>query len=321
LVKEFKPIYLLYGEDALKRRIFIKKFISPLLDKKNLPFNLNIYDSRDIDIQRVIDIASTLSFLSQYRVVIINNVECLKEDQINLLLRYCKNPNLYTCLILSLNKSKVPPEFSDLVPYSKRFNTLSDEELFTWVKNRLKELNASIELEALELIVEYCGNNLAVILKELEKVMTYTGGKSIIEKEDVENVLGRGIQKTAFEFIDLIFKKNTSGALMALGSISTEIEKYPPKLLGLILWNFKQILKIKNLLDNGKEDYEIFQILKINRKTASDFIKQAKEFKLEELKRFFKFLLDLDLNLKRSRISPKTGYELLSVRLLTKEFV
>ncbi len=316
MVKESNCVYLLYGEEEFQKEEFIKQFINTLFpDKKTLTFNLNTYDAGDIDIEDAIDSANTLPFLSQYRIVIINNVELLKENQINLLLRYCKNPNLNTRLILLTNKSKLPPGFSDLAGRSKRFNSLSSEELFLWIKNRLKAHGRMVESDAVELIAESCGNNLAIISKELEKLITYTGKRTQIKRQDAEDVLGRGINKTAFEYLDLIFEEDISGALEALNSIKVEIQRHPPKLLGLILWNFKQILKIKTLMNEGKKEYEIFQMLRLNRSRASGFIRHAKKFNMQKLKTVFKTLLELDLSLKRSRILPHAGYELLSARL------
>jgi DNA polymerase-3 subunit delta len=320
-VIEFKPTYLFYGEDEFQKEEFIKRVTASILDTESLPFNLNTYDAKEIDARVIIDTANTLPFLSKHRAIIVNNVESLKEDQINLLAVYSKNPNPNTCLMLLVNKTKLPEEFSGLNSDSKRFNPLADEELFIWIKNRLKLSSVDIETDALELIIELTGNNLRIISSELEKLKTYIGKRSSIKKEDVQNLLGISIQNTAFDFIDLIFKEDSSGALKVLNSIKTDIERHPPRLIGLILWNFKQILKIKSLLDEGKKDYEIFQMVKINRKRVSDFIRQARKFNLKNLHRIFKLLLDLDLSLKRSKVSPQTGYELLSARLLTRELI
>lgn len=316
MVKESDYIYLLYGEEEFQKEEFIKRLISSLFsDKKNLAFNLNTYDAKDINIEDAIDSANTLPFLSQYRVIIINNIEFLKKDQIALLLRYCKNPNLNTHLILVTNKSKLPVGFSNLAGCSRRFNPLSSEELFLWIKDRLKAQGRMIEQDAIELIAETCGNNLAIISKELEKLITYTGKGTQIKRQDAEDVLGRGINKTAFEYLDLIFEEDISSALKALNSIRVEIQRHPPKLLGLILWNFKQILRIKGLMNEGKKEYEIFQMVRLNRNRASHFIKQAKKFNIQRLNTIFKNLLELDLSLKRSRVLPQTGYELLSAKL------
>lgn len=318
---EFKPTCLFYGEDEFQKEEFVKRVTASILDTESLPFNLNIYDAKEIDTRVIIDTANTLPFLSKHRVIIINNVESLKEDQINLLAAYSKNPNPNTCLMLLVNKAKLPEEFSGLNSDSKRFNPLANEELFIWIKNRLKLSSVDIETDALELIIELTGNNLRIISSELEKLKTYIGKRPIIKKEDVQNLLGISIQNTAFDFIDLIFKEDSSGALKALNSIKTDIERHPPRLIGLILWNFKQILKVKSLLDEGKKDYEIFQAVRMKRKTTSDFIRQARKLNLKNLRRIFKLLLDLDLSLKRSKVSPQTGYELLSAQLLARELI
>lgn len=318
---EFKPTCLFYGEDEFQKEEFVKRVTASILDTESLPFNLNTYDAKEIDARVIIDTANTLPFLSKHRAIIVNNVESLKEDQINLLAAYSKNPNPNTCLMLLVNKAKLPEEFSGLNSDSKRFNPLANEELFIWIKNRLKLSSVDIETDALELIIELTGNNLRIISSELEKLKTYIGKRPIIKKEDVQNLLGISIQNTAFDFIDLIFKEDSSGALKVLNSIKTDIERHPPRLIGLILWNFKQILKVKSLLDDGKRDYEIFQAVRMKRKTTSDFIRQARKLNLKNLRRIFKLLLDLDLSLKRSKVSPQTGYELLSAQLLARELI
>ncbi len=318
---EFKPTCLFYGEDEFQKEEFIKRILASILDKESLPFNLNTYDAKEIDVRVIIDTASTLPFLSKRRAVIVRNAEFLKEEQISLLARYSKNPNPNTSLIIMVNKTKLPEEFSGLNSDLKRFSPLVSEELFIWIKDRLRVSSVGIETEALELIIELTGNNLRVISSELEKLKTYIGKRPVIKKEDVQNLLGAGIQNTAFDFIDMIFKEDSSGALKALNSIKTDIERYPARLIGLILWNFKQLLKVKSLLGDGKRDYEIFQAVRMNRKRASDFIRKARKCNLKSMRRIFKLLLDLDLSLKRSKVSPQTGYELLSARLVCGELI
>ena len=323
MVKKSKPVYYLLGEDDFQKEEFIKGLLgsSCSLDRRNLSFNLNIYSAKDTDIQSAIDTANTLPFLNQQRVVIINDIEHLKEDRLELLSRYCEAPNLNTTLILSSNKLDASFSARNEVCEVRKFKSLSHEELFIWIKDRLKKINITIDTDALELMAEFYQGNLRVISNEIEKLVAYIGKKSNINRGNVENLLGRSVEKSAFEFIDLIFREDIAGALSVLSSIGHQIEKAPPQLLGLILWNFKQVLTVRELLDKRKNDYEISRIVGMGRRRTNDFIRQAKKSTLNQMKGIFELLLEVDRDIKRSRLTPKTAYEFLSARLLSKELV
>ncbi|MFH0838954.1 MAG: DNA polymerase III subunit delta [Candidatus Omnitrophota bacterium] len=320
-MEEYKPFYFLCGEDDFRKEEFIKNIIYSLLGKKNLSLNLYSHDAKEINIQNAIDIAHTLPLLSRHRVVIIYNIEFLKEEQAKALIQYCNSPNANTCLMLVTNKPKVPEEFSGFFSSVKKFGLLSNEELLTWIREKLKGSGLTIEPDAIELIVEFLGNNLRIVASELEKLITYIGRKSHITRLEVQNLLGSSIQKTAFDFINSLLKEDITGALTLLHNIHAEIQKYPPRLLGLICWNFKQVLRIKDFINAGKNEYEISRLIRIPRKNLPELIRYAKQMNTDDLTENFKLLMDLDLKLKRSRITPHVGYEILSTRLLSKSFV
>lgn len=80
---KFSRIYLLYGEEAYLRKQYCEKLRKALVLTEDT-MNCNVYAGKDINVNEVIDLANTMPFFADCRVIIIENSGWLKngEDQI-----------------------------------------------------------------------------------------------------------------------------------------------------------------------------------------------------------------------------------------------
>ena len=69
---QLKQVYILYGEEAYLRSQYKDKLKNALLDGGD-PMNLHYFEGKDVKPGEVIDLAETMPFLAQRRVILLEN--------------------------------------------------------------------------------------------------------------------------------------------------------------------------------------------------------------------------------------------------------
>lgn len=76
---QFKQIYLLYGEESYLKRQYKERFVKALLPEGDT-MNYASYDGKNIDVREVIDLAETMPFLAQRRLLVFEDTGFFKSS-------------------------------------------------------------------------------------------------------------------------------------------------------------------------------------------------------------------------------------------------
>ena len=173
-----QEIYLFCGDEDFLKEEASKEIISKHLPPQSYGLNCDIYNAKD-NYKDIFDTLNTLPFLSETRIVIIKNVECLPEPQKKSLLVYLKNSHKHICLIMESKQAPLNDKFIKSLSHYARvysFKRLKRYEVRNWIYKRLNQYKKGITRGAADLLLELKGTeNLAIIAKELEKLVTYKG--------------------------------------------------------------------------------------------------------------------------------------------------
>ena len=77
---QFNNIYLLYGEEAYLRRQYRDNLKKALVAEDDT-LNCTSYSGKDINVNEIVDIAGTMPFFAERRVIIIENSGWLKSGE------------------------------------------------------------------------------------------------------------------------------------------------------------------------------------------------------------------------------------------------
>ena len=77
---QFSNIYLLYGEEAYLRRQYRDNLKKALVAEDDT-LNCTSYSGKDINVNEIVDIAGTMPFFAERRVIIIENSGWLKSGE------------------------------------------------------------------------------------------------------------------------------------------------------------------------------------------------------------------------------------------------
>ena len=134
--------------------------------------------------------------------------------------------------------------------------------------------------------------------------------------EDLEILISEKTEENIFAFTDALGYKNTK---LALGKLSNLLASgiHELYILTMIAFEMKNLLIIKDIVENTgiKNSYEIARMAKLNPFVVGKNLPKVRLFKLDELKKDYKRLLDTDIDIKNGKIAPRRAIELLVVKI------
>ena len=164
----FGNIYLLYGEEAYLRRQYrdnLKKALVPEDDT----MNCSVYSGKDINVNEVIDLAGTMPFFAERRVIIVENSGFFKSAVNERLLELIKQmPETTYFLFVEEEVDKRGKLYKAVTAngYAALCEVQDEATLKKWIMSLLKKENKMITADALNLLLDKTGANMETIRRE-----------------------------------------------------------------------------------------------------------------------------------------------------------
>lgn len=311
-----QPVFLLVGDDGYLKEEAVKRIISSLGAKPDDGQNAAVFYGGELNHQEVFDSLNTVPLLSGKRIVIIKDADRVSDNFRADLIAYIKKPSRNAYLLLEAGDDSALQDYSEVASLMsvRRVAAPEGDALCSWIRERLKSEGKSIDDDALAILKELEGNDLHYISMELDKLASFVGLKKNITQQDVEEIAGKSLIKSAFDMADEIGRKNSAGALKVVSGLIGEGKK-ESELIGLISWYLKRMLKARIMKEEGQSDHFIASSLRIGRRFQTDFFRQLAGFNREKIIASIDTLLQADLDIKRSRFDQGSILELAIIRL------
>ncbi len=95
--QQFKPVYLLYGEEAYLRQQYKQMILKALMPEED-SMNFSRYEGKGVEPREIIDLAETMPFFADRRVILLENTGFFK-NKCEELAEYMKQIPEYLCII------------------------------------------------------------------------------------------------------------------------------------------------------------------------------------------------------------------------------
>jgi len=181
-------------------------------------------------------------------------------------------------------------------------------------------------------------------ISELEKVVSFVGERSVVEKDDVEKVVGKTREDSIFDLTTALSEKNQLLALTALRALLDQ-GTHHLVILSMIVREIRFLLQARILMDSGKlpkfksdMEYGWFQkviypvlgelnVSAVGRKdlifsqhpfVIFNALRNCGRFSYPRLINFLDELLELDRSFKSSASSPQLLLEMFLIRACSK---
>jgi DNA polymerase III subunit delta len=311
-------LYLMFGAETYLRDMAIKVISDIALKDSALPeFNESSFSLLNTDIQHTLAIASQLPMMSEKRVVRITELSKLREADEDILLRYVFNPVDSTVLILVADeldkRRRLTKALLDKCT-SVEFATLSNSELITWAKGRLKELKADADERTLNYLIGLTGNNVRNLSVELDKLVTAALPDNHITIEMIDNLVIRSYEMSNFELTDHLISRDRKRALETLHKLLDDGVE-PLMLIGLIASNYHRLALAKELMTRGAPNNEVFRLVGLPFSKREEFLATARRRSSKDLAFNIERIAAADLAIKTSIATPRLQLEMLVCEL------
>ncbi len=307
-------LYLLYGEEAYLRRQYRDKLKAALVLQGDA-MNCSVYSGKDINANEVVDLAGTMPFFAERRVVIVENSGWFKSgnDQIAALVKSLPDT---TCMIfVEAEVDKRGKLFKAVTANGcAALCEMQDEAtLRKWVMGLLKKENKTITPDALNLLLDKTGTNMENIRREVEKLVCYRYYEDGITAADVEELCIVQIQNQIFDMVEAVAQKKQKQALGLYYNLLA-LKEAPMKILALTARQFHMLLQVKEMKSKGYQESDIARQTGLNPYFLK-YIPQAAQFKLPQLEAALRTCVEAEENIKTGRMSDMLSVELIIVSL------
>ena len=228
-------MYILFGADSASAEELLRELRKALVLPGMEAFDSEMVDAVDLEVATLLQLVRQPPVASKRRLVIIRRVEQLAKG---------------------LSKSddqpgKVPPKSGKLKELLEGLAVLPDEcavaltcdyeprlqkaiagaglgkfvvdlrqpdeaGLSALIHRRAKELGISLEPQAVQLLLDVSGDGTTLLLGELEKLATAVDPGDSITAEDVRKLAGQSREFELNEYVNLVGRRNSAGALAVL---------------------------------------------------------------------------------------------------------
>lgn len=315
----FKQIYLLYGEEAYLKNQYRGKLLSALVPEGDT-MNLNIYEDSDVPVKEIIDLAETMPFFAEHRVIVMNNSGLFKKGGEELAEYLGTMPETTMFLFTEKEVDKRSKIFKTVRERGRvvEFPVQDEETLQKWILGMLKKENKSITKQTMLFFLEKTGTDMENICRELEKLICYTMGRDVITSEDVAAVCTTRITSQIFDMVGAVADKKQKRALELYYDLLT-LKEPPMRILFLIARQFNLLLQVKELKQKGADQRQIGEKVGLPPFIAGKYVAQAAGFSKEELRRALDECIDSEEAVKTGRMNDVMSVEILIVKYSSKK--
>lgn len=299
-------IILLYGKDTYRSKQRLNELKQEFKNESGI--NERFLDAKNLTFEELKNEVLGLSFFNEKKLIIVENVflnKTLKEEikekgkdfltSENIIIFYEQNKILKADLLYSFIRKKGTIE---------EFNFLEEEELKNWVLNEIEKEGGMIEDSALNLLCEYAGNDLWRQKNEISKLIAFS--KEKITEKEIKLLINIETELNIFNTVEAI-ANNDKGKAIRL------IKKHLDKgesifgILALISIQFKNMIIVKTAEDYRRTSLSPF----LQRKSFY----QSEKFSLEDLKRIYAKIVEIDISVKTGKIDEKIAIETLILNI------
>ncbi len=306
-------IYFLYGADSYRSRQKLNEIVAGYKETKKSGLNLIYFDANQQDYRDFYDSIKTHSMFEEKKLIVLKNVFSNKKFQEGFADEIKKLENLSDIIVIY--ESESPDQrlkfFKDLLKNCKcqEFLLLDAKKLKIWAQKEFVSLNQKVNMDAMDLLLNYLGNDLWRVSSEIKKLANYKNGQ-VVKKEDIELQVKPRIEADIFKTIDSLAGKNKKEAFKFLQK-HLDAGDSPLYLMSMITYQFRNLLLVKELAQKGLMYDSIVKKSGLHPFVVKKSYFLCSQFSFEELKNIYHKIFQLDIDIKTGKVEAETALDLL----------
>jgi DNA polymerase III subunit delta len=302
-------IIYIYGTDTFRSKQYLNRTIEEFRKKRDPQgYNVVVLDGKTEESGKIIGEIKSSPFLAEKRMIIINNVLSGKDkDLLASLMELAKNNQIPDSNIIvfwqgdNLGRVKEVKELEKLLKkekYNQEFNLLKGMQLDNWIKQEVESRGGSIKTDAVSYLSQNAGYDMWFLNSLIDQLNNYQNNK-VIEIKDIQLFLDEKIDDNVFNMVEAVVSGDKKQATKLLNE-QRRLGEDDFKLFGLILWQFRILLEMRDLFEreDGIPTEQMAKKLGIHPFVVKKNLYIIKRFSLSKLKQIHKQLLEIDYKVK-----------------------
>ncbi len=317
--KTLDPLYLFTGEEIYLIDEAIRSIKNESLTAEEQEANFHTFYADDANWDDLFPLAQTFPFVGKNRLIVLKGLEKMKKgkEETTRLLNFLKKKRLSLIIILTAEKIDQRTKFGKFLTEKAaavHFYKLFENQVPTWIVQRVKSSGRSISLSLAQIMTQILGNDLSRLDNELTKIYLYMDQDKQITQKHLAIVSDGARIFSVFDLAKNLGEKRPEPSLKILNNLMDEGSN-ALLLLSMIVRQFRHLCLTKSLMQQGKGAAEVAKSIHLPMIFTRQIIEQAKIFSYERLQTLYAEFLETDLKLKSSSCSPRLILENLVVEI------
>lgn len=315
---QFNNVYLLYGEEAYLKKQYKDKLSNAMVAPDDT-MNYAYYEGKGVNVKEIVDLAETLPFFAERRLIIMENTGFFKNATPELA-DYIKEMPESTSMIFIESEVDKRGKLYKAVQSKGRVVELGRQDeatLLRWIFGSVKREGKQIAESTVRHFLTKVGTDMENIQKELEKLFCYTMEKDTITVEDVETICTTQITNQIFDMVNAVADKQQRKALDYYYDLLA-LKEPPMRILFLLARQFKLLLEVKTLDKQGYARKDIASKTGLHPFVVGKYQEQAKAFSQKELRAIMEESAEIEESVKTGSLTDTLGVELFIMKYSAK---
>lgn len=247
------PVYLVVGEDALKRDTVMKRLRTRLSAMGDLSFNSDEFSGETASGVDIVTACNTLPFASPVRLVEVRAADKLKKPDAEELVAYLNAPNNSTVLALVADKlAKSTRLYKAIAQHGKTAvidcTPLKRYELPKTVRAMAVGHGVTLTEGAALQLVDLVGEDTVHLDNEIKKIALAHRGADAVNEHEVVAMVSRTAEVKPWEFVDAFAARDTRKCLLYLGRMDSVS---PHALLAMCTTRLRELICARSMAARG----------------------------------------------------------------------
>jgi DNA polymerase-3 subunit delta len=313
---EVEPLYYLHGPDGFMLKTAVEAIIEAALPEGPNDFNFEKFRGNDTSADAVRSAAETLPFMTERRVVVVQDVQEMPSNELDDLKEYFKDPSSTTCMIVAAMTAQKKLDGRTSVVKALRksaaeyeFKELREREVGAIIKRNARPLNLELDQNAVAYLVEALGTDMAALVSALEKIDLYVGTeRRRATVEDCRAIVADTRVKTVFDLTEALGARKFGEALKILDRMLVGGES-PIGITAMIARHFRIVGRLQDPSVARMKKNEAARRVGVHPFFLKEYQGDARRFTRPEVETLRRRLTETDLALKSSRLADRVVME------------
>lgn len=310
---QFKNAYLLYGEEAYLKKQYKRRLTKAVLPEDDA-VNYAYYEGKGINPAELIDLAETMPFFAERRLIVVEDSGLFKNASPELA-DYIKSMPQTACFVFVESEVDKRGRLYKAVRERGRAVELGRQDektLLYWIGKGVKREGKQIKESTARHLIARSGDDMEKLEQELEKLYSYTLGREEITAEDIDAVCTVQITNRIFSMVEAVAARQQKKALDYYYDLLA-LKEAPMKILALLSRQFRILLQVRDMQEKGYDKGRIAKAAGVPPFAVAKYMSQSRNFAEEELKRIMEDAAAIEELVKTGRLSDTMSVELFIV--------